>query len=1109
MLKRILTLLVLAVLSGQCLNAQITTSSITGTAKNSNGEALVGATITATHTPSGTRYTTVSQQGGQFNISNMRVGGPYEVAISYVGLKSKEFTDITLKLGEAYALDAVLETSAAALESIVVSTIGRNSILNSKRTGAITNVGRRELERLPTITRTLSDFTRLTPQSNGPAVGGGNYRQNYITVDGSDFNNAFGIGGNLPAGGAPISIDALEEFSINITPFDVRQSNFIGSSLNAVTRSGTNNFQGSAYYYFRSEKQQGNKVGKEQFLKQRRDYKQIGARVGGPIIKNKLFYFLSYEDEKDVRPGQQKFAATSSAPFGSASNIARPTVAELDAISAYLKSKYEYETGPYQGYDFAFPRTKYLARIDWNISDHHRLNIRYNNVQSKSPSFVSTSNGSAGTLANNIGNRQDINALHFKNSNYYQENNFYSISAELNSTFGKVANILRISRNNQNEPRSSDSKVFPFVDVLKDGLYFTSFGYEPFSYGNLRDVLIYSAFDNLTWTSGKHNFLVGGQFDWTNTKNGFQPYGTSYYRFASWDDFVNGVKPLDFTLTYSLLPNFQQAYPTFKFMQYALYGQDEIALNKDFKLTVGLRADLTTYPNVTEVKENPLVSTLTFAKGIKINTGNLPKPAVSFSPRIGFNWDVNGDRSYQIRGGTGIFTGRVPFVWIVGQSGNSGMLQVTQNFNGQANTPGPFNPDPAAYRPATVPQAGTVIPSTITAFSEDFKNPQSWKTSLGIDRKIAGGWVGTLEFIYNRDTRVLYSKNVNLVDPQPLNISGYPDNRLIYPSSNAQKYINKLTSTGQPSSSATNAFSAILSDNENKGYYFSATAKLEKQFSGGFFGQIAYTYTLASNLYEGNGDQPVNTWNLINSINGPNTPSLGIPGYVVPHRVIGAISYKKEYFKHLATTISLFYEGANQGRFSYVYSGDLNRDGGFNNDLIYIPKDPSEITFGNGTNSTGTAANVVIGGVTYTPQQQSDLFFKYLEQDKYLRKYKGQYAERNGVLFPWRNQFDIKFVQDIFKTVAGRRNTLQFSLDIFNFANLLNSRWGITQTQNAGGGQILILQNASSLTPGGTTKPIFRLATDRNKPISETFRDNLSLSSTYYMQFGLRYIFGQ
>ncbi len=1101
MFKRFLLLLSINLSMGGLVIGQVTTSSITGSIKDNNGQSLPGASVIATHTPSGSRYSAVAGREGTFSITNMRVGGPYTINVTYIGYEPQVYDEVFLKLAEALNLDVTVQAQNASLEQVVVTAGRRNSILNANRAGSTTNISSREIQRLPSISRSLNDFTRLTPQANGSSIGGGNFRQNFITVDGSDFNNTFGIGGNLPAGGNPISLDAVEEISVNVTPYDIRQSGFIGSSINSITRSGTNSFSGSVYTYFRNEKQQGNKAGNVTFPVQSLDFQQWGARVGGPLIKNKLFFFLSAETEKQIRPGQQRFAstaATGTGSFGSATNIARPTVAELDAISDYLRKTYNYETGAYQGYDFANDRTKYLARIDWNISDKHRMNIRYNQVEGKTPFFVSGSTGSTGNTFGSGAGRTDINALHFKNSNYFQENNFYSLAAEINSKFGKVNNTLRFSYNNQNEPRSSESTVFPFVDILKDGQPFTSFGYEPFTFGNLRDVSIYSVTDNVTFSAGKNNFTFGGQVDYTTTKNGFQPLGASYYRFNSFDDFKNGVKPTDFAFTYSLLPNFAQAFPSFKFAQYSAYAQDEIVVNSKFRLTLGLRADLTTYPSIAEVKTNPLVAGLTFAEGVKINTGELPKPAVMFSPRLGFNYDPYGNRSLQIRGGTGIFTGRVPFVWIVGQSGNSGMLQVTQSFNGTANTPGAFNSDPAAYRPATVPAAGTVIPTNVTAFSEDFKMPQTWKTSLAMDVRLPGGIVGTLEGILNKDVNTLYSQNVNLVNPTPLAISGYPDNRLFYPAANAQKFINPLTNVGRPSPTGTSQFNAIVSGNENRGYYFSVTTKLDKQFSNGLFASIAYIKSIASNLYDGGGDQPINTWNSVTHVNGPNFPELGFASFVVPDRVVGSLSYRKEFLKFLGTTVSLFYEGSIQDRFSYTYSRDFNRDGA-NNDLIYVPRNPSEITFVSQTIGTGASA------VVYTPQQQSDLFFKFIEQDDYLKTRKGQYAERNGAKLPWRNQIDFKLLQDIFTNVGGKKNTIQASVDVFNFGNLLNSRWGTTQAVNAS--SILVPTNEALLTPGGTTRPTFRLATDRGNLVTESFRVNENLSSTYYLQFGLRYIF--
>lgn len=1104
MLKRILFLFVLAFMAGSSLFAQITTSAIGGSVKGATDEPLVGATIVATHLPSGTKYTTVTRAGGSFAIQNMRVGGPYVIEITFVGYKVEKIEDVYLQLAESFQLTPQLIKNEATLENVVVTTGRRNTILNANRTGAVTNVGRREITVLPSISRSINDLSRLTPQANGAAVGGGNPRQNNVTVDGSDFNNTFGIGSNLPAQGSPISLDAIEEISVNITPFDVRQSGFIGSALNAVTRSGTNQIQGSVYTYWRNEKLQGDKVEKSTFVRQKLQFNQYGFRVGGPIIKNKLFYFFNYETEKTISPGQSKIASSPSAAFGSANNIARPTVAELDAISSYLRTTYGYETGKYDNYDLQGDKRKILARLDWNISPRNKLSLRYNQVESSDPAFLSTSFGSTGVnpapvFGQGRSEANALNSLHFQNSNYYQDYNFYSVAMELNTNFNsRVSNTFRASYNNQNEPRSSDSKDFPFVDIYKDGSPFTSFGYEPFTYGNLRDVQIYSFVDNLNVTAGKHNLLFGVQADFTKTVNGFQPLGASYYRYNSWNDFVTGVKPNDFAYTYSLKKDYSQAFPGFKFAQFSAFVQDEITVSKKFKMTWGLRADQFTYPGVEEVKENPLVSGLTFANGIKVNTGKLPDAKILFSPRFGFNWDLYGDRSLQIRGGTGIFTGRVPYVWIVGQAGNSGMLQVTQSFNGTVNTPGVFNPNPGFYRPATPPAAGTTMPSTVTAFADNFKMPQTWKTSLAIDVKLPGGIIGTLEAMYNRDYNVLYSKNINLTAPLPLNVAGYPDNRMIYANANSAKYINKLVTVGNgiqvPSPAGTNAFSMILTGNEKRGHYASLTTRFEKQFKKGFAAMVAYTKSFANRLYDGIGDQPFNTWSLVQSVNGANIPNLSHAGDVLPDRVIASVSYRREYLKHLATNISFFYEGAIAGRFTYTYSADFNRDG-TSADPIYIPKNPSEITF----------QTQVVNGVSYSPQQQSDLFFAYIEQDKYLRTHKGQLAERNGAQLPWRNQVDMRILQDLFVNVGKSKNTIQFSLDIFNLGNLINPSWGKVKSVN--NSAILVPRNQAALVPGGTVKPEFNLALDRGQIITRTFRDNLSTASTYYMQFGLRYLF--
>ena len=1112
MKKFLLSTLVL-LLTAFSMYAQVTTSSLTGVISDGTGETLPGASLVAVHVPSGTRYTTATNVQGRFTILNMRVGGPYSVDVTYLGYQAKKVDNIFLKLGEPYTLDVVLQESGTALQEVVITGTNSRSVLNADRTGSTTSVGRAEILNVPTISRSVNDLTKFTPQANGTSIGGGNFRQNNFTVDGSDFNNQFGIGGNLPAGGSPISIDALEEISINVTPYDASQSGFIGSAINAVTRSGRNNFFGSAFYNFRNEDQQGDRVGSATFVPQQLDVKQYGASFGGPIIQNKLFFFVNAEFQKEARPGQNRTAATPQFPFSPANpNVSRPTSSELDMIRNYLINTYNYDPGIYQGYSNLSNNDKLLARLDWNISDKHRLNIRYNQVESKTPSFVSTSTTGTGYFFPNGGGRQSPQHLHFSNSNYFQDANLYSLAGELNSAFGSnFSNTIRGSYTRQKDPRSSESDVFPLVDIMKDGTAFTTFGYEPFSFGNLRDVATYSFMDDFAMNFGKHIVTLGAKADFSTTKNGFQRFGTGAYRFNSWADFVNGAKPNDYAITYSLSPGYEQAFSTFKFQQYAAYVQDVFSVNEKLKLTAGLRVELATYPDVPEIKTHPLVAPLTFAGGRKLDTGVLPKERILFSPRFGFNYDVTGDRSLQVRGGSGIFTTKVPFVWIVAQSGDAGLIQFTQNFNGQANTPGPFSPDVRKYLPATPPKAGTSIPATLAAVDPQFKNPQTWKSSLAVDTKLPFGFVGTLEGIFNKDLNIAKGFNYNLVAPTALNVTGYPDNRPIYPNFNTDKYVNPLINSqvvapgtrprpALPLAANNDAaqFNPVVLGNASEGYSWFVTAKLDKSFNNGLQASVAYTRSDQRSLFDGNGDQLFNTWSLAQTVNTGNDPGLSFSNFNVPNRVIANISYRKEFLKNLGTSISAFYEGSSQGRFSYTYSTDFNRDGQ-TNDLIYVPKDPSEITFVNRPASANT------NGIAYTAQQQSDLFFAYVEQDDYLKSRKGQYAERNGAKLPWRNQVDLRITQDVFKNVGQTKNTFQFTVDILNFGNLLNSGWGTVDFVNNPG--VLTPQNVSALRPGGIIKPTFWLNTANNKPVESTFSTTQNIASTYFMQFGFRYNF--
>ena len=765
-MKRPLLFFALVLASYGTIHAQVTTSSVTGIVKESSGQVTSGATIKATHVPSGTVYSSAANAAGRFNLANMRVGGPYKIVVTFIGQKPIVYDDVYLQLGEPFVLNPIFGNETTNLNEVVVT--GRNT-LKSEKNGASTIVGRRQIENLPSITRSVNDLTRLTPQANGASIGGGNFRSNNFTLDGANFNNQFGIGSNVPADGSPISIDAIEQISVNVTPYDVRQSGFTGAAINAVTRSGRNEFFGSAFYTGRSDKQQGTRIGDVLTPVNQLSVKQYGVSLGGPIIKDKLFFFINLEQNKTEEPGPVKIASSPSNVFGASttpSYVARPTEAFMDEVSNYLRDKYGYETGPYQGYSNKSNNDKIFARIDWNIANNHKINFRYNQVKAKTPATISNSYTGSGVSGIS---RTGSNALHFSNSNYFQETNLYSGTLEYTGKIGNVNQSARISYVNQDEPRSVDGGLFPLVDIKQGDNVITTFGYEPFSYGNLRSVKTWTANYDLDYSINNHNFTAGLQFENSDVKNGFQRFGAGYYLFNSWDDFKNGAKATNYALTYPLTADGSQAFPGFKFNQWSLYFQDQYTVNEKLKLTGGLRFELPGYPDVSQVKEHPLISALTFADGLKINTGVLPKTKIMVSPRFGFNYDVLGDRSLMLRGGTGVFTGRIPFVWIVSQSGDSGMLQASITKSGQ-DVPN-FSPDIKANYPATIADPTTSISSSsISVMDPNLKFPSTWKSSLAFDYKLPFGVVGTLEAIYNKDINAVVARNVNLADPKEMNM---------------------------------------------------------------------------------------------------------------------------------------------------------------------------------------------------------------------------------------------------------------------------------------------------------------------------------------------------
>ncbi len=1113
-LRRILPLLFAVMLAPFLTWAQVTTSSITGTIMSDKGEELDAATVTAIHTPSGTTYSTIAKKGGTFTLSGLRIGGPYTLQVNFVGLKPKEITDITLALGEPYNINVVLESNSKMLTDVVIKAAG--SRLSKDRTGASTNISSRMLTTLPTISRSITDFTRLTPQANGNSFAGRDGRFNNVTVDGANLNNNFGLSNDaLPGGGVnPISLDAIEEVSVNIAPYDVRQANFTGANISAVTKSGTNSFRGSAYTYYRDQSFNGLNVGNTKLDKSKiqNSYNKIyGVTLGGPIIKNKLFFFGNYEYE------EKSAVLNYYVPAGGSGNgnVSNVPIADLKTVSDYLKSKYNYDAGAYDNFTTGVPvkNHKILGKIDWNISNAHKLTLKYSELVSTGNSLPSQSGGINGASNSGLvtyGPKFSTTAMAFGNTIYTTKDEVKSGSFELSSNFkGKFSNQLLGTYTKISTTKGHPGAQFPFVDILGPGTdsknNYISFGNEPFN-GNYNIVQndVYTITDNFSYFAGKHTLTAGATYEYQNVGNGFMAGSQGYYVFKSLDDFLNDRAPLLFSQTYSLIPKQDAVISAqLKIGQLGVYLQDEINVNSRFKITAGLRVDKPVYPE--QPLENKAITTLPLldhdGNTTYYTTGKWPKSTLYWSPRVGFRWTPEGE-NVVLRGGTGLFTGRIPFVYLTNIPTTSGMYQFgplitktadLQNFK--------FNPDPHTYNPfyntnlnpAQFPTvAGTAVPSGAYSLTANkFKFPQVWRTDFAVDKQLGKGWGITLEALYTKDVNAVYMFNANQKSPDAIvNLGGQM--RPSYSSSAARK-LNAASGN------------AIVLDNTKKGGSFSFTTQINKSFSKGFYGMLAYTYTAAFDVTANPGSQANSVWVANPTSLTQNDLELSYSSFAAPHRIVGSVSYKFEYINHLATTISLFYQGSSYGNFSFIYNGDVNNDGN-SADLMYIPKSPSEIKFANIPASGDPTKPGYIPG--FTAQQQSDAFFKYVAQDKYLSRHQGQVADRFGARMPFYHRVDMKLTQDIFTNIGGRKNTLQVTADVLNALNLLNKDWGITKTAvvtnplkyvaNSGAGGAQASFQLATYLPAGATNQIL---------VDKTYLNNVSTISTWGLQLGLRYIF--
>lgn len=1097
---RLMFALAVVMLTGTIAFAQgTTTSAITGKVTSKTGEPLPGVNVIALHEPSGTKYGTSTRADGRYTIPNMRVGGPYTVTASLVGYQKQTQREVYLQLSQVLDLNFTLTEEAVTGEEVIV--VGeRTAVFNASRTGAATSVSTEALKVLPTISRTIGDFTRLTPQASGNnSYGGMDNRLNNVTVDGSYFNNSFGLAGQPGdrTGVAPISLDAIEQVEVNIAPYDVRQGNFVGAGVNTVTRSGTNEISGSAYYLRRHNGLVGTKAKDLTRDPGTFSYHQVGVRLGGPIIPDKLFFFGSFEDERLTQPGTT-FRARKDTTEPVGGNVTRVLASDLDALSKFLKDNFGYDTGPYQGYDFKTPARRFIAKLNYNLDENNKIILRYNHLDSETDVLVSNSSSlGAGSR------RSSTNGLNFANSNYGILENIRSIVGEWNSVFSEnIANNLLIGYSYHDESRSSRGKFFPMVDILEGGSVYTTFGFEPFTPNNELRYSSYQLQNNLSIYQENHTFTLGLSLERYHSENVFFPGSQGIYVYNSLADFytdANGylanpnrdtstVTLNRFQLRWSNIPGQIKPIQPLKVIYGGIYAQDEWQVNDNLRLMLGLRLDVPYFQKTGYRNANADTTTFRDETGaaVKYQTDKLPDPNVLFSPRFGFNWDVTGTRSTQLRGGTGIFTGRPAYVWISNQIGNTGVLT---GFESLTNTRRrPFHPDPNRYKPTNV--TGAPASSYELALTDpNFRFPQQWRSNIAIDQKLPlWGLIGTAEFIYSRDINGIYYINANLPAAQT-KFNGV-DQRPRWTS-------NRLNNA--PGNQIANA---IVLKNESKGYAWNIAATIEKPWTDGFFAKVGYSYGIAKNTVDP-GSIAFGSWSTNQHSGDPNNPGLGFSsafgGGSPGHRVFLAASYRAEYFDFGATTISLFWEGSRGtylgfGNYSFTFSNDMNGDGG-TNDLIYIPRDASELQFQQYTAS----------GTTFTVQQQIDAFNKYIANDPYLSKNRGKYAERGAAMLPMVFRADLSIAQEFFTNILEKRNALEFRIDLLNVGNLLNKKWGVGNRYRFTSNNSVQPLQYMGVDANGV--PILRFRNIGNQLPTDPLEQTTEITDVFRIQLGVRYTF--
>ena len=1095
-MKKLLTFF-LAMIASVTLMAQVTTSSMSGKVTDAQGT-VPGATVIATHTPSGTFYGTTTNSEGRYSLQGMRVGGPYTVEVRFVGYAPSKAENITLKLGETFRADFVLRSDAVGLEEVVISGEAVKHVSNS--TSTVLNS--QEISTLPTLTRSITDVIKVSPYANGMSIAGSDGRSTNFTVDGANFNNNFGLSSNLPGGGTPISTDAIEEVQVVVAPFDVRQSNFVGGGINAITKSGTNRFHGSAYTYYTNQTFRGNRLmGEDLGLRAEESQLTYGATVGGPIVKDKLFFFINAERSEEpseviqYRPGDADAAI-------------------LDQIYDKLMNDYGYNPGSYSEYPGGNNNLKLLARIDWNINDNNKLMFRFNktnNTQWNAPN----GNSCDDNFRNKSYNRSGPNAFPFSYNMYSMRNDVMSFATELNSRFStQVSNQFVFTYTDINDQRGSNSDLFPHIDIMSgyedmeesgNFIPFTSFGYELFSYNNGVKNNVFNATDNVTIYSGNHKITAGANWERQTASNSYMRNGTGYYRFASAEDFLTGAMPLSFALT---VGNNGEMNPRgeITYNQFGVYAQDDWNITDNFKLNFGVRADAMLFDNSQLMTNNAILEYN--MGGNVVNTGQWPTNRIQVSPRVGFTWDAV--EGLTIRGGSGLFQGRLPLVFFTNMPQNAGMIQSSYNkvgFSGsivdgavvytpetEANLQALMNPDgtyitdvnemiAALNLNTTVTPEDGQLSGDINGVDPNFRMPQIWKSMLGIDWHIPVSFPLTLtvEGMFNKtlwgvrlvDWNLKYDMIANAGDEYRFN---GPDNRVNY----------RLLVDEEGNSDYTyGSHSAYVLTNSKEGYGYTLNAAINATPFKNFNVNAAYTYTESKEISGMPGSAATSAYSNLYSVDGPTFVGLQRSQYVIPEKVTASIGYMfPALFDGDGVRINLFYTAYSAGAYSYVYSNDMNGDG-MASDLMYIPNDVNDLR--------------------WVSDEDMNAFKTFMENDPYLSTHKGQYAEAYAGRSPWRHLLDARIAKTFKKTIGNTTHCFEISANAGNILNMINSSWGLYKYGCYG--------NANAVSPlkvdhFDDNTPVFSMNKVNGEYPTETFTETyINTNQCWSLLLGLKYSF--